>query len=162
MARRRYQNPKLRKHHGWWTIVLRKDCFQDGKHKRPQVRVRLARLSEASKRKAEKLKDEYLRPLNASLSAVGSLRSFKTFVGDTYVPLELSNWAITTRQRYQGVIDNYLMPAFGSFALGDLTPAVIQGYFTGLSSTTLSHESMDKIRVYWRPSCEKAPSRSTN
>jgi len=58
----------------------------------------------------------------------------------------LKNKASTTRQRYQGVIDNYLVPAFGSFSLGELTPVTLQTYFTGLGDTKLSHESIDKIR----------------
>jgi integrase len=58
----------------------------------------------------------------------------------------LKNKAITTRERYQGVIDKYLVPTFVSFALGDLTPFTVQRYITGLGSTKLSHESIDKIR----------------
>jgi hypothetical protein len=85
MARRRYQNPKLHKHRKWWTIVIWKDEFQDGKPKRQQVPVGLAPISEASERKAQKLKDEYLRQVNNGLSAVASETNFKAFVEKTYV-----------------------------------------------------------------------------
>src|SRR5215469_15053429 len=82
MARRRHQNLKLQQHRKWWTIVIWKDCFQDGKPKRRQVRVRIAEVG-TNWRKVQKLRDDYLRPLNASLSAVGSVANFKTFVENT-------------------------------------------------------------------------------
>jgi len=44
------------------------------------------------------------------------------------------------------VIDNYLEPAFGKHCLRDLTPLTLQRYFSAMSSSTLSHESRDKIR----------------
>lgn len=52
----------------------------------------------------------------------------------------------TTRDRYQGVIARYLVPAFGDLSLRDLTPLTVQRYFSGLASSPLSPESRDKIR----------------
>jgi integrase len=136
-------------HGKWWTIVVWKDVFQDGKPKRKQVRVRLAPI-DVSEKQAQRARDQYLRQLNESLSAIGSATNFQNFVEGTYVPLEMNQvLAITTQQRYRGVINNYLIPQFGSLSLGGLTPAVVQQYFVELGSRTepqLSHESIDKIR----------------
>jgi integrase len=54
--------------------------------------------------------------------------------------------AASTRERYSGVIKNYLLPAFGSQCLRDLTPMTVQAYFSGMAGLDLSHESIDKIR----------------
>jgi integrase len=54
--------------------------------------------------------------------------------------------AKSTRDRYEGVIKNYLIPAFGSKCLRDLTPLTLQQYFSGMTKSTLSYESRDKIR----------------
>jgi integrase len=49
-----------------------------------------------------------------------------------------------------GVLDNYLLPAFGKCCLRDLTALTLQTYFSKLSVSPnhlpLSHESRDKIR----------------
>ena len=54
--------------------------------------------------------------------------------------------AKSTRDRSEGVIGNYLVPAFGKLCLRDLTPLTIQRYFSNMSTSTLAHESRDKIR----------------
>ena len=54
--------------------------------------------------------------------------------------------AKSTQDRYQGVLDNYLIPAFGNLPLRDLAPMALQGYFSRMTSSPLSRESLDKIR----------------
>jgi len=56
----------------------------------------------------------------------------------------------TSFDRTRGVLDNYLLPAFGKCCLRDLTTLTLQTYFSKLTTSTtnqpLSHESRDKIR----------------
>jgi hypothetical protein len=40
--------------------------------------------------------------------------------------------AKTTQQRYDSVIENYLIPAFGKLSLADLQVSRVQAFFTGL------------------------------
>jgi integrase len=54
--------------------------------------------------------------------------------------------ARSTQDRYQGVLDNYLIPAFGKLCLRDLTPMTLQRYFSQMAGSPLSRESKDKIR----------------
>ena len=54
--------------------------------------------------------------------------------------------AKTTQDRYQGVLDNYLLPTFGKLCLRDLTPSTLQRYFSGMANWKLAQESRDKIR----------------
>src|SRR5579864_5018412 len=53
--------------------------------------------------------------------------------------------AKSTRKRYEGIIRNYLKPAFESKPLRDLTPLTLQQFFASLPPK-LSYESRDKIR----------------
>jgi len=150
MALRRYQAPEPKRHGKHWTIVVWEDHFQDGQLKRRQRRIRLASL-DTPFRKVLRLRDERLKPVNQGMLAFGSATTFRNFVQDTYIPLEMPNLATTTQERYRGVLDAYLLPAFGTRLLGDLTPAVLQEFFSiGMASSIrmskLGTESKDKIR----------------
>lgn len=122
MSRRRHQDPTLEKHGKFWTIIVRKDDFVDGKPVRRRTRVRIAPITTPI-RQALKIKDEYLRPINQGLTAIGSATNFRKYVEDYYMALEMPTLAKPTQDRYRGVIDNYLLPAFGFMTLRDLTPA---------------------------------------
>jgi integrase len=71
---------------------------------------------------------------------------FSDYVENTYNSTLLPLMAKSTRGRYEGIIRNYLTPAFGATCLRDLTPLTLQRYFSGLSDSKLSYESRDKIR----------------
>ena len=62
------------------------------------------------------------------------------------MPVVMPLMAKSTRDRSEGVISNYLVPAFGKLCLRDLTPLTVQRYFSDMSTSTLAHESRDKIR----------------
>ncbi|SRR5713101_1109723 len=148
MARRRYQKPVPKQHGKHWTIIVTEDYLQDGQPKRRQKRVRLAPL-ETKWRQVLRLRDEYIKPLNQGMLAWGSATDFRTFVQQTYIPIEMPLLAKTTQQRYRGVLEKYLLPQFGTRLLRDLTPAVLQGYFSvgmAAANPTLGWESKDKIR----------------
>jgi integrase len=122
MARRRFQNPKPRIRGNWWTIRIRRDDFVAGERKRVQTDVRIAPAT-MSAREAQKVANEYI-----------------------YVPIVMPLLAKSTQERYQGIMDNYLLPTFGKLCLRDLTALAVQRYFSSLASSNLSHESRDKIR----------------
>src|SRR5215813_5060130 len=113
MARRRHQQPKLVQRGAWWTARVWQDKFVEGQHVRSYKRIRLAP-STMKVREAQKVLDEYIRPLNQGLETIGSATNFQTYVEKTYVPTIMPLLAKSTQDRSQGVIDNYLIPAFGS------------------------------------------------
>ena len=65
---------------------------------------------------------------------------------ESYLPIHKPLLASSTYERYEGVLDNYLLPVFGGKMLREMTSLVLQQYFSGLASLDLSHESRDKIR----------------
>lgn len=145
VARRRFQNPKPFRRGSWWIIQVRRDEFIDGKLTRKNRWERLAP-AWMSEREVLKLASEHLRDLNQGLENIGSATNFAHYTENTYIPVALSKMAKSTQDRYEGVIRNYLKPAFGKLALRDLTPMTLDRYFAGLSESELSQESLDKIR----------------
>ncbi len=114
-------------------------------------------------REVQKLKAEYLRPLNQGLVSEGGATPFESFVRSVYMTTDMVLLASSTQSRYQGIIEHYLIPTFGSSCLRDITPLALQTYILGFKivepdrmaerkpSTRgavkrLSRESVDKIR----------------
>jgi integrase len=145
MARRRFQNPKPFRRGEWWYLQYRKDEVGVGTPTRRKVWVKLAPAS-MTLCEAKKIAAEFLRPLNQGLVSIGSATNFGQYVQTTYIPLEMPLLSATTRDRYRGVLDNYLIPVFGTLCLRDLTPHTLQGYFSGMENWPLTLASRDKIR----------------
>jgi integrase len=145
MARKRYQDPTPKRRGAWWTLRFRQDEIVNGKRARVRKEVRLARVDNTSERDARRLASEHLRPLNQGLESIGAAVNFEHYV-NTYLSLQMPLLAKSTQDRYRGVLDNYLIPAFGRLCLRDLTRMTVQRYFSEMASSPLSHESKDKIK----------------
>jgi len=119
--------------------------FQMGRPRRKRKRHKLAP-ADTPEREARKMAVEFLRRTNQGLAPIGSATRFDDYVETVYNSTLLPLMARSTRERYQGVIKNYLNPAFGSKCLRDLTPLTLQQYFSSMTGSKLSYESRDKIR----------------
>jgi integrase len=150
MAKRRFQNPKLQRRGDWWTIRVWQDEYENGKTRRSYKRIRLAPAT-MREREAQKVAAEYMQPLNQGLGGVLSATNFQRYIEQTYIPLEMPLLATSAQDRYQGVIDNYLIPALGANCLRELTPITLQGYLSSLATADatkkLAHASRAKIRT---------------
>jgi integrase len=145
MARRRHQNPKPFREGNYWWIKPWINVYVGGKLQRKQKRIKLAPAT-LRQREVLKIADEYLRPINQNLESIGSATSFSVYVNDTYIPVVLPLMAKSTGDRYRGIINNYLLPQFGTSCLRDLGTLQLQRYFSAMSGSNLSHESKDKIK----------------
>lgn len=146
MARRRFQKPSPQRRGKHWIIQVRRDVVVNGQRKRVNERIKLCS-AEEPEREAERIAAETLRPLNQNLETIeAAVTNFTDYVENTYIPLVLPLLAATTRDRYEGVIRNHLIPEFGKLYLRNLTTKTIQKFFSGMASSELSHESRDKIR----------------
>ena len=145
MADKRFKNPKPRIHGNQWTIRVEQLEFINGEWQKKYQRIQLGP-STMSFVAAKKEAAERLRPLNQGLQPFGSAVGFKHYLDTVYIPTDLPLMAASTRDRYEGVLRNYLVPAFGDSLLRELTPLRIQTYLSGLAASKLSHESKDKIR----------------
>jgi integrase len=145
MARRRFQNPKPRKEGRWWVLYYWQDEFINGERRRKKKRSKLAP-GTTPEREVLKIAAEFLRPVNQGLVPLGSATGFSEYLDTTYIPVVLEQMAASTKNRYQGVIRNYLKPQFGGLCLRDITTLGVDRYLAGLGKTKLAHESLDKIR----------------
>jgi len=145
MARRRYQKPKPRTEGRQWVIYYWDDEFSSGERRRKKKRHVLGPAT-MGEREADKVRDEFLRPLNQGLVNIGSATKFEDYVESVYKPVTLPTLAKTTRDRYLSVYKNYLQPAFGELCLRDITQLTVQRYVSGLADSKLSQESKDKVR----------------
>ena len=145
MARRRFQAPKPERRGKYWVLRFWQDVFESGRRIRQRKRIKLAPAS-MGEREVKKIAAEHLRPMNQGLITLGSATLFSEFVDTVYIPIMLPKMASSTQDRYQGIIDNYLVPQFGGLCLRDISVLTVDRYLLGLSKTKLSHESMDKVR----------------
>jgi integrase len=145
VARRRFQNPKPRKEGRWWILYFWQDEFINGERRRKKKRTTLAP-GTTPEREVRKIAAEFLRPVNQGLLPLGSATGFSEYVDTTYIPVVLEQMAASTKNRYEGVIKNYLRPQFGGLCLRDITTLSVDRYLAGLGTSKLAHESLDKIR----------------
>lgn len=145
MARRRYQKPKPFIEGNWWWIRIWQDQLVDGRLTRKLKRIKLAP-ARTPFREVQREAEKKLQPINQGVETVGSATNLTTYVNDTYIPVVLPLMATSTRSRYRGIINNYLLPAFGKLCLRDLETLQLQRYFSAMTSSKLAHESRDKIR----------------
>ncbi len=145
MARRRFQNALPKREGRWWYLLYWQDVFANGASTRKRKRHKLA-LATLPEREVKKMAAEFLRPMNQGLAPIGSATQFEEYVQAIYRTTSMPLMAKSTRDRYDGVIKNYLNPAFGAKCLRDLTPLSLQQYFSSMTASKLSYESRDKIR----------------
>lgn len=145
MARRRYQKPSPRREGQQWVLYYWDDEFKDGERSRKKKRHVLGPAS-MGEREAEKIRDEFLRPLNQGLVNIGSATKFGDYVESIYKPVVLPTMAKSTQNRSVGVYEKYLGPAFGEMPLRDITTLTVQRYVSDMAAWNLSQESKDKVR----------------
>lgn len=148
MARRRFQNPKPFRHGRWWYLQYWRDDFSEGKPKRKRPWAKLAP-STMPEREVKKIAAEFLRPLNQGLESIGSATNFTKYVEETYIPVVMPLMAKSTQNRYQGVIRNYLLPAFGKLCLRDATTLAIQRYFSTMVASELTHSPKTRFATFF-------------
>ena len=145
MARRRYQKPAPRREGQQWVLYYWDDEFVQGERRRKKKRHVLG-LASMLEREAEKVRDEFLRPLNQGLVTIGSATRYADFVASVYQPVVLPTLAKSTQDRAMSVYENYLRPAFGEMCLREITPLTVQRYVSSMAEWALAQESKDKVR----------------
>jgi integrase len=132
MARRRHQCPKPFIHGANWVINYRIDVFANGAFRRVQKQQQLAP-SNKKLRDVLKIRDEFMAPLNHGSVSASSAVTFKDYVVQVYNRNKLPLLEGGSQDRYESVLDNYLLPAFGEKMLRELTYDTVQAFFTSLS-----------------------------
>ena len=144
MARRRYQKPTPQRRGEQWSVLVREDLVVDGQRTRKVRRVPLGPAT-LTRAEAERLRDDYLAAINQANVGIGGACLFRDFAR-TYERDVVPNLASTSQERTRGVLKNHLNPELGDLMLREITLERLQGYFARVQKSSLSPESVDKIR----------------
>lgn len=131
MARREYQNPPLQKTDGqqakWFIRVRKRVIGMGGKIVKEQDRVYFGLCSEVGVREAGRLRAEKLKEINGEVYTVSS----KVKLCDFIVAFKQKHFPTTGRAaqlKYESLLSNHIMPAFGKLSLEQIGTEVIQGF----------------------------------
>src|SRR5215471_18220483 len=162
MARRRHQNPKLKKTGGeaaQWYFRARVDALDsvDGGHvlTRPQKRIYIGLVKQMGRREAEQLMDEMTsKVINKPQILIPSQVKFEEVV-KIYLRDYVKNLREITQATRLCVINRHILPKLGSFRMCDIDNLVLQRWVTGLP---LAHSTkaacVAKLRMIWKKAKE--------
>jgi integrase len=150
MARRRYQKGSIRKRGArnpvwelqWWADYLK----SDGSIGRMRESKILGSVADLSKRQAQKLAEEFLRPLNLGKTTPFSTVTFREFIERYFLPNALPNLKVSTQGRYRRTLNTHLLPAFGNSRLRDITTLDLQRFVLQKMDAGLSWACCDHYR----------------
>src|SRR5262249_4595913 len=105
-----------------------------------------------TRRQAQKLADEFLRPLNQGKITPHSTILFREFVERYFVSNVFPTLKLPTQVRYRRTLKNHLLPAFGEYRLCEIGTLDIQSFVLkklesglGSASAELFKNLMSKI-----------------
>jgi integrase len=142
MARRRFQDPRPVKVGNFWYLLIWQNT-PGAARKRQRLQLAPASMPE---REVLKIAAEKLRPLNQGVITAGSAVNFMHFVTDTYEKTALPLLSSAVQKTYQGAIRKHLTPVFGNCCLRDLTPVMLQTFFSGLHVKGSQYPTIVKTR----------------
>jgi integrase len=125
----------------------------DGNSKRKQVTIGL--VSKMSKREANKRKAEIVAlqtsQLPAVLAAQKSEMLFETFYRERFLVMK-SGWSEPHRQSFTFIMDRFVLPQFGTLAIGSIDKVQVQGRLNSLTPTysqsTIKHVRTKMVEVF--------------
>ncbi len=133
MARRRYQAGclfKRGKRNKVWVARWRESVIQvDGSRGRAQRSAVLGLVSEIpTRRQAQALLEERLRPLNQGIQRPQSTMRFSDYVRGEWANLVLPTLKYSTQQGYRRLFERHLLSYFGAWRLCDITKLDVQRF----------------------------------
>ena len=150
MARRRFQKGSLRKRGSRdpvWELLWREDVLRDdGQLERRQCSKILGLVRELTRRQANRLAEEHLRPLNTGALQPQHAITLRTFVETLFVPNAFPSLKLSTRKRYSRTLNNHLLPAFGERRLCEIGTLDLQRFVLQKMESGLGWESADHLR----------------
>jgi site-specific recombinase XerC len=150
---RRYQNGCLRfSPDGRRWIV--KYYYAPGK----QTTKTLGLKSEISKRQAELLRDEIMRPINLNPLRSRTEVPFERFVEDVFFPMktETGAWRENTGKETKREIRMHLLQDLGDIRFEELTPALLRTVLKKKAEQGLGRQVLNHLRGYLTDICRAA------
>lgn len=135
MAKREHQMPDVLRQEGprpYWVIRyrIRELDPSNGTFKRKEKWHRLGYCDEIEKREAKRMRDEIMREVNNQVFTLSDQVLFRDFVA-RYTQKHFPTLASGPRRKYESLLKNHILPAFGSKRLCDVTTEDVQAFLNG-------------------------------
>ena len=106
----------------------------------------LGTVSELSKRQAQNLLEDRLRPVNEGRTPPRSMITFRRFVEDQFKPLVLPTLKFATQEIYTLLLDKHLLAHFGERTMADITTPEVQRFILGKLKDGYAWETASHMR----------------
>jgi integrase len=114
--------------------------------------------SEISRKQAEILRDEIVRPINLNPLHSRTEETFARFVEDLFMPMkaEIGEWRENTARESTREIRLHLMPDLGEVKFEELTPALLRTILKKKAEQGLGRQVLNHLRGYLADICRSA------
>ena len=149
---RRYQHGSLgeSKDGKRWIV---KYYYAPGK----QTTKTLGRKKDISRKQAEMLRDELVKPLNQNPFRNLGEETFERFVEDVFFPMKLdTDWRTNTAKESMREIRKHLISELGDVQFQEITAALLRALLKKKAEQGLGKETLNHIRFYLTDICRSA------
>lgn len=114
--------------------------------------------SEISRKQAEILRNEIVRPINLDPLRSRTEETFERFVEDVFLPMksEIGEWRENTAKESTREIRLHLMPDLGETKFEELTPALLRATLKKKAEQGLGRQVLNHLRGYLTDICRSA------
>lgn len=127
----------------WWEDVIVAGGTL-GRIRRSEVLGTVAELP--TRRKAMQVLSQKLKAINSGDARPQSVRTFRDFVKDEWMPVILPTLKYATQKHYKYMLNAHLIPAFGERQLRELTREELQSFLSRKLSGGLSWETVHHFK----------------
>lgn len=123
-----------------------------------QTTKTLGRKSQISRRQAEMMREELVRPLNQSPFRSLGEETFERFVEDVFfqVKVETGEWRENTAKESMREIRKHLISELGEVRLEEITAALLRALLKKKAEQRLGRETLNHLRFYLTDICKSA------
>jgi site-specific recombinase XerC len=123
-----------------------------------QTTKTLGQKTQISRRQAEMMRDELVRPLNQSPYRSLAEDTFKHFWEDVFLPMkqESGEWRHNTEKESTREIQRHLLPELGEVQFEELTPALLRAVLKKKAEEGLRRQTLNHLKGYLTDICKCA------
>jgi integrase len=137
----------------WWEEVIGPDNNPE-RIRRSEI---LGTVSEIpTKKQAEQLLADLLRPVNSGERRPQAILTFKNFIEDRWKPEIYPTLKFSSKKFYDNMLKTHLIPAFGETQLRLITRDAVQSFLFGKTRSGLSWKTVKHIRTAFGTMIESA------
>jgi integrase len=122
-----------------------------------QTTKTLGRKKDITRKQAEQMRDDLIKPLNQNSFAHLGEETFECFVEDVFFPMKLdTDWRENTAKESMREIRKHLIPYLGEFKFADITAALLRAFLKAKAEQGLGKGTVNHLRFYLTDICRSA------